>query len=132
MANPNTHSANPPPYHPTTNPPALSTDRVTIHTHLLALLNRAQADPDLPTAAFDAFMASLTTEEQQLVHEIVHEMGAEWPRGVAFPNVVALMRYRQAVREEADRVRAVEREQAAEKAREERERALQWANSIAG
>jgi hypothetical protein len=136
MANPNTHSANPPPYyHPTTNPPSLSTDRVTIHTHLLALLDRAQADPDLPAAAFDAFMTSLTIEGQMLVHEIVQEMRASWPdaSGVVFPNVVALVRYRQAVSEEADRVRAVEREQAAEKARErERERALQWANSIAG
>jgi hypothetical protein len=134
MPHPNTHSANPPPYyHPTTNPPTLSTDRVTIQTHLLALLDHAQADPDLPAAAFDAFMTSLTTEGQMLVHETVHEMQAEWPRGVAFPNVVALVRYMQAigrVREEADTRREQEEEEEASRALKLREE--QWANSMVG
>jgi hypothetical protein len=121
------------PYHPTTNPPNLSTDRATIHIRLLVLIDDAENDPSLPSEAFDDFMAALTWEGQQIVHNILREMEPRWPEGVAFPNVVELVRHRQEAarrREEADRVRTRERE-AAERARE-RELAQAWTNSFAG
>jgi hypothetical protein len=100
------------------------------------LLDRAENDPNLPALAFDDFMGTLTHEGQQLVHDIMQEMYPRWPEGVAYPNVVELVRYRQmarTVREENDRLRARQRE-AAERERRlrEREREQAWANSIAG